>query len=88
MFIFATDQELWIRELMSHIMDCDHYLIWKDILKFVYYFMILFFTIYIFKHFFIVSTMYSPRKCNNVVILSFIKFLNNYHIFYYDLIYH
>jgi hypothetical protein len=29
----------------------------KDILNFIYYFMILVFTVYIFKYFFIVSTM-------------------------------
>jgi hypothetical protein len=29
----------------------------KDILKFVYYFMILFLTVYIFKYFFIISTI-------------------------------
>jgi hypothetical protein len=68
MFIFATDQELWIRELMSHIMDCDHYLIWKDILKFVYYFMILFFTIYIFKHFLLLVLCIHQ---GNAIMLSF-----------------
>jgi hypothetical protein len=57
MFIFVTDQELWARELMDCIMGCDHSLGQKDILKFVYCFMILFLTVYIFTHFFIVSTI-------------------------------
>jgi hypothetical protein len=35
MFIFVTDQELCAHKLISHIMDCDHSLDWKDILKFV-----------------------------------------------------
>jgi hypothetical protein len=43
MFIFVTDQELWIRELMGCIMGYDYSLGQKDILKFLYYFMILFF---------------------------------------------
>jgi hypothetical protein len=55
MFIFATDQELWTHKLMNRIMDCDHSLCGKDILKFVYYFMILFLTVCIFKHFFTIS---------------------------------
>jgi hypothetical protein len=55
MFIFVTDQELWARELMDRIMGCDHSLDQKDILKFVYCFMILFLMVYIFKYFFIVS---------------------------------
>jgi hypothetical protein len=38
-------------------MDCDNYLSQKDNLKFVYYFMILFFTVYIFKHFFTINIM-------------------------------
>jgi hypothetical protein len=49
--IFATDQELWAHELMNRIMGCNHYLGWKDILKFVYCFIILFHTEYIFKYF-------------------------------------
>jgi hypothetical protein len=36
-------------------MGCDHSLGRKEVLKFVYYFMILFRTMYIFKYFFIVS---------------------------------
>jgi hypothetical protein len=55
MFIFATDQGLWTHKLMNRIMDCDHSLCGKDILKFVYYFMILFLTVCIFKHFFTIS---------------------------------
>jgi hypothetical protein len=38
-------------------MGCNYSLDRKDILKFVYYFMILFLTVYIFKHFFIVDTI-------------------------------
>jgi hypothetical protein len=51
MFIFAIDQDLWARELMSCIMGCDHSKGWMDIHKFVYCFMILFLIIYILKHF-------------------------------------
>jgi hypothetical protein len=51
MFIFITDQELWTRELIDRIMGCDHSLCGKDVLKFIYYFVILFLTVYIFKHF-------------------------------------
>jgi hypothetical protein len=42
MFIFITDQELWIHELMSYIMGYNHAVGQKDILNFVYYFKILF----------------------------------------------
>jgi hypothetical protein len=35
MFIFTTDKGLWIRELMSRIIGCDHSLGQKNILKFV-----------------------------------------------------
>jgi hypothetical protein len=51
MFIFAIDQELWSRELIECIISCDHSLCQKDILKSVYCFTIIFFTVYIFKHF-------------------------------------
>jgi hypothetical protein len=51
MFIFITDQELWTHELMDRIMCCDHSLSQKDILKFIYCFMILFLTVYLFKYF-------------------------------------
>jgi hypothetical protein len=51
MFIFATNQELWSHELMDCIVGCNHSLCRKDILKFIYCFMILFLTVYIFKHF-------------------------------------
>jgi hypothetical protein len=47
MFIFTTDQELCTRELIDRIMGYDHSLCWKDIIKFVYYFMIIFFIVYI-----------------------------------------
>jgi hypothetical protein len=56
MLVFVTDQKLWAHELMGRIMSCDHSLGRKDILKFDYYFMILFLTVYILKYFF-VSTM-------------------------------
>jgi hypothetical protein len=36
---------------MDRIMDCDHSLDRKNILKFMYCFIILFLTVYIFKHF-------------------------------------
>jgi hypothetical protein len=42
MFIFITYQELWVHKLMDHIMGYDHSLGQKDILKFIYYFMIIF----------------------------------------------
>jgi hypothetical protein len=42
MFIFITDQELWVHKLMGRIMDYDHSLGQKDILKFIYYFIIIF----------------------------------------------
>jgi hypothetical protein len=35
MFIFTTNQDLWTRELMDHIMNCDHSLGRKDMLKFI-----------------------------------------------------
>jgi hypothetical protein len=52
MFIFVTDQELCARKLMDRIMDCDHSLGQKGIIKFVYCFMILFLMVYIFKYFY------------------------------------
>jgi hypothetical protein len=52
MFIFAIDQELWVHELIGCIMSYDHSLDQNDILKFVYCFMILFLTAYIFKYFY------------------------------------
>jgi hypothetical protein len=51
MFVFATDQKVYARELMDCIMGYDHSLVQKDILKFIYCFMILFLTVYIFNHF-------------------------------------
>jgi hypothetical protein len=51
MFIFVADQELWTRELIDHIIGCDHSLDRKDIIKFVYGFIILFLIVYIFKYF-------------------------------------
>jgi hypothetical protein len=42
MFIFVRDQELWICELMSRIMSYDHSLIQNDIIKFIYYLIIIF----------------------------------------------
>jgi hypothetical protein len=49
---FAIDQELWARKLIDRIMGGDHSLGWMEVLKFIYCFMILFLTVYIFKHFF------------------------------------
>jgi hypothetical protein len=49
----------------------------KDIIKFVYCLMIIFITLYIFKYFFTVSTTWSPREYNNIVILSLIIFYLN-----------
>jgi hypothetical protein len=57
MFIFTIDQELWTHELMGRIKGCDHSLDRKDVLKFVYCFMILFLRVHIFEQFFTVSTM-------------------------------
>jgi hypothetical protein len=60
MFIFVTDQELWAHMLMNRIMGCDHSLGWKYIVKSIYYFIILFLTIYIFKHF-LLLVLFSHR---------------------------
>jgi hypothetical protein len=57
---------------MSRIRGYDHSLGRKDILKFVFCVMILFLIVYIFKHVFTISTMYSPMECNNIIILSVI----------------
>jgi hypothetical protein len=76
MFIFITDQELYAYELMYHIMSCDNSLGRKDILKFIYCFMTLSFTIYIFKHFLLLIPF--SRNCNNVLILSLIIFYLNW----------
>jgi hypothetical protein len=43
MFIFVTNLELCVCELMARIMGYDHSLGQNDIIKFVYYFMIIFF---------------------------------------------
>jgi hypothetical protein len=48
---FVIDEELWTHKLMDRIMSCNHSLDRKEILKFVYYFMNIFLTIYIFKYF-------------------------------------
>jgi hypothetical protein len=48
---FTTYQELWTRMLIDHIMGCDHSLDQKEILKFIYCFIILFVTVYVFKYF-------------------------------------
>jgi hypothetical protein len=37
--------------LIDHIMGCDHSLDQKEILKFIYCFIILFVTVYVFKYF-------------------------------------
>jgi hypothetical protein len=51
MFILVINQELWTRELIDRIMSYDYFLGRKDILEFVYCFMILFLIVYIFKYF-------------------------------------
>jgi hypothetical protein len=50
MFIFVIDKEICARKLMN--CNMGHSLGQNDILKFVYYFMILSLTLYIFKHFY------------------------------------
>jgi hypothetical protein len=42
MFIFITNQELCVRELMIRVMGYDYSLDQNNIFKFVYYFMIIF----------------------------------------------
>jgi hypothetical protein len=44
---FIIDKELWTHKLMDRIIGWNH----SEVLKFVYYFMILFCTVYIFKYF-------------------------------------
>jgi hypothetical protein len=51
MFIFIIDQKLWAHELMSRIIGCHHFLGRNDIIKFVYYFVMLFLTLYNFELF-------------------------------------
>jgi hypothetical protein len=68
MFIFATNQELWTRELIDLVMGCDHSLDREDILKFVYCFMILFFTVYILKYF-LLFILFSHQE--SAIIFSF-----------------
>jgi hypothetical protein len=53
---FAIDQQLWARKLIDRIMGYDHSLGWKEVFKFIYYFMILFLIVYI-LNIFIVSTI-------------------------------
>jgi hypothetical protein len=77
MFIFIKNQELWTRELMSHIMDCDHSMNLNDILKFIYRFMIIFLTVYIFKYFSLLVS-YVVTRCNNIVTLSLNIFYLNW----------
>jgi hypothetical protein len=52
MFVFVTDQKLWTHELMDCIMGYEHFLNRKDILKFIYYFTIIFLIIYILNIFY------------------------------------
>jgi hypothetical protein len=68
MFIFEIDHELWARELMSRIMSYNHSLSRKDILKSIYYFMIIFLIVYIFKYFLLLVL----SECNNILILILI----------------
>jgi hypothetical protein len=53
-------------------MDCDHFMDQKNILKFIYYFMIIFLIVDIFKHVLLLQ-LYSHK--GNVVILSLIIFV-------------
>jgi hypothetical protein len=58
---------------MCRIISCDHSLDQKDILKFIYWLMIIFLTVYIFKYFFIVSTYSSA-----IMVSKFNYLLLNY----------
>jgi hypothetical protein len=51
MFIFTADQELCACELMECIIGYDQSLGRKNLIKFVYCFMVLFLILYIFKYF-------------------------------------
>jgi hypothetical protein len=62
---------------MCHIRGCDHPLGRKDILKFIYYFIIIVLIVYIFKYFLIISNILSPMECNNIIILNLIIFYLN-----------
>jgi hypothetical protein len=62
---------------MSHIMDCDHSMNRNDILKFIYCFMIIFLTVYIFKYFLLLVS-YVVTRCNNIVTLSLNIFYLNW----------
>jgi hypothetical protein len=77
MFIFTIDQELYTHELMDRIMGCNHSVGQKDILKFVYCFMILFLIVYIFKYFLLLVHYVVIKEYNNIVILSLIIFYLN-----------
>jgi hypothetical protein len=68
MFIFTTNQKLCTRELINCIMGCDHSLGRNDIFKFVYCFIILFLTVYIFKYF-LLLVPFSQQK--SIIIFSF-----------------
>jgi hypothetical protein len=59
---------------MDRIMGYDHSLGRKEILKFIYCFMILFLTVYIFKYFLLLVPFLVTKKYNNVLILSLIIF--------------
>jgi hypothetical protein len=61
---------------MDSVMGYDHFLGRKKILKFVYYFMIIFVTVYIFKYF-LLLVPFSQKKYNNVLILNLIIFYLN-----------
>jgi hypothetical protein len=77
MFIFAIDQELWTHELMDRIMGYDNSLGRKDILKFVYHFIILFLTVYILKQFLLLVSFSHLGKYSNVLLLILIIFYLN-----------
>jgi hypothetical protein len=68
MFIFTIYQELCARDLMNRIVGCDHSLSQKNILKFVYCFMIIFFIVYIFKYFLL---LVSFSHSGSAIIFSF-----------------
>jgi hypothetical protein len=65
---FAIDQKLWARKLIERVMYCDHSLARKKILKFIFYFIVLFLTIYICKYF-LLLVPFSHQ--GNVIMFSF-----------------
>jgi hypothetical protein len=84
MFKFIIDQELCARKLMDRIMYCGHFLDQKDILKFIYCFMIIFLTLYIFKYFLLlVSFSHQGSAIIFLFLILIIFYLNwNQHVKY------